>query len=377
MVHAAWLQRTAAPLGALALALSLGACGGHTAAEVQGAPRAPALLADQVRVSEGALKMLSVQPVSQVQALPATAMPAQVAFADDMIASVPAPVAARVVSVHAHAGDVVKQGEVLAVLLSTEALQTRSEVAAARIARDAASTEAQRQQAMHERGVGTEVELRAAQAKLREAQQELSRAQGAAHWLGGGQGDRLEVRAPRTGVVAQRTVGPGAAVEAGTALFMVGDPQSLGVSAQAFEADLAQLRVDAEVSVTLPQLARQVPGRVRHIAAELDKDTRRATVFVALQEAVPNLRPGMQAKVETLGSSARDTVVPVSAVLIKDGSRSIVYVQGDDPGTFSAKDVRLGQPVRGVVPVLDGLALDDRIVTRGGLLLDGAASQML
>lgn len=360
----------------MVLALGLSACGKDKPAEPAAAAPEAALPGGQVRASEGALKMLTIEPVNQIEALPTAALPAQVAFAEDRVASVPAPVAGRLLSVHAHAGDTVKQGDLLAVLVSSDALQTRSDVATARIARDAAATEVSRQQTMHERGVGTEVDLRAAQARLRETQQELSRAQGAAQLLGAGQGGRLEVRAPRAGIVAERNAGPGAAVEAGTALFMVGDAQSLGVAAQAFEADLAQLRVDAPVTVSLPQLSRQVPGRVRQIGAQLDKETRRATVFVTLQEAVPSLRPGMLAKVEALTSAGHDTVVPMSAVLIKDGSRSIVFVERAK-GVFEARDVRLGQPVRGVVPVLDGLKPDDRIVVRGGLLLDGAASQML
>jgi len=39
--------------------------------------------------------------------------------------------------------------------------------------------------------------------------------------------------------------------------------------------------------------------------------------------------------------------------------------------------VQLGQPMRGFIPVLGGLAVGDRIVVRGGLLLDSAASQLL
>ena len=69
-------------------------------------------------------------------------------------------------------------------------------------------------------------------------------------------------------------------------------------------------------------------------------------------------------------------LIPVTAVLIKDGDRSIVYVQVDD-GLFEARNVVLGQPLRGTVPVQSGLQAGDKIVVRGGLLLDGAASQML
>lgn len=115
---------------------------------------------------------------------------------------------------------------------------------------------------------------------------------------------------------------------------------------------------------------------MRTIGAELDKETRRVPVFVTLQEAVPALRPGMLARVDASGPVTQDMVVPVSAVLIKDGNRSIVFVQRDKL-VFEARDVRLGQPVRGVVPVLGGLSAQDRIVVRGGLLLDGAASQLM
>ena len=69
-------------------------------------------------------------------------------------------------------------------------------------------------------------------------------------------------------------------------------------------------------------------------------------------------------------------LIPVTAVLIKDGDRSLVFVQVDE-GVFEARTVVLGQPLRGMVPVQSGLKAGDRIVVRGGLLLDGAASQML
>jgi cobalt-zinc-cadmium efflux system membrane fusion protein len=158
---------------------------------------------------------------------------------------------------------------------------------------------------------------------------------------------------------------------------MVGEPKALGVTAQAYEADVAQIKPGAEVTVSLPQLTRDVRGQVRTIGAELDKETRRVPVFITLQEAVPALRPGMLAKVEASGQAQqREMVIPVTAVLIKDGTRSIVFVQRDKQ-VFEAKDVRLGQPVRGVVPVLGGLSPSDRIVVRGGLLLDGAASQLM
>ncbi|MEG2629895.1 MAG: efflux RND transporter periplasmic adaptor subunit, partial [Comamonas sp.] len=151
---------------------------------------------------------------------------------EDRVASVSVPVTARVVSVNAHVGDMVKAGDVLATLVSPDALRTRYEVAAAKTAHDVAVVESQRQQNMVDKGVGVEVDLRAAQAKLRETSQELSRAQGTAALLGSGGADRIDLRAPRAGIVAERKAIVGSSVEPGSALFMVGDPQSMNVVAE-------------------------------------------------------------------------------------------------------------------------------------------------
>jgi len=68
--------------------------------------------------------------------------------------------------------------------------------------------------------------------------------------------------------------------------------------------------------------------------------------------------------------------VPINAVLIKDGQRSIVFVQVAET-TFEARTVMLGQPSNGFIPVLGGLNPGEKVVVKGGLLLDGSANQLL
>ena len=280
------------------------------------------------------------------------------------------------VSVNAHVGDIVKAGDELATLVSPEALRMRYEVEAARTAKDLAAVEAKRQRIMMDKGVGVEIELRAAQSKLRETEQELARAQGTAALLGSGGGDKIVLRATRAGVVAERNAVPGASAEAGSALFLVGDPRAMGVVADVFEGDLGQVRPGTAVKVDVPQLAATLAGKVRYVGAALDKESRRASVVVELSEQNPELRPGMQAKVGVQLSSQQQILIPVTAVLIKDESRSVVYVQHENQ-QFEARTVTLGRPTRGLVPEIDGLKVGEKIVVRGGLLLDGAASQLL
>ena len=64
--------------------------------------------------------------------------------------------------------------------------------------------------------------------------------------------------------------------------------------------------------------------------------------------------------------------IPTSSVLVKDGGRTVVFVQRD-PRTVVEREVELGAPVAGRAPVLAGLLASDTIVTRGALLLDGQA----
>lgn len=367
--------RSAIGMAAFAAAVLVTGCDASRATQDVSKPAAE-LPKGVVHVRPESLKMLEIAVVADPTGLQMAWAPAHVAFVEDRVASVSVPVTARVVSVSAHVGDMVKAGDVLATLVSPDALRTRYEVAAAKTAHDVALVESQRQQNMVDKGVGVDVDLRAAQAKVRETSQELSRAQGTAALLGSGGTDRIDLRAPRAGIVAERKAIVGSSVEPGSALFMVADPQSMNVVAEVFETDLPSIRLGSSVSVEIAQLPKPLKGTVRHLGATLDKESRRAAVVVELSEQNPALRPGMQARVGVQLTNQHEMLIPVAAVLIKDESRSVVFVQleGD---RFEARTVSLGRPSRGMVPVISGLKVGEKIVVRGGLLLDGAAAQLL
>lgn len=362
-------------VAALAIATVLAGCDVSRATEEK-QTLAELLPKGFIHVKPESVKMLDIAAVADLQGVQMAWAPAHVAFVEDRVASVSVPVSARVQTVSAHVGDMVKAGDLLATLVSPDALRTRYDVAAAKTAHDVAVVEAQRQQTMVDKGVGVEVDLRAAQAKVRETSQELGRAQGTAALLGSGGGDRIELRAPRAGIVAERKAVVGTSAEPGAALFTIGDPQAMNVVAEVFESDLPGILVGSSVQVEVPQLPKPLKGTVRYLGATLDKESRRAAVVVALSEQNPVLRPGMQAKVGVQLSNLQQMLIPVSAVLIKDESHSVVYVQHEN-SQFEARVVTLGRPSRGLVPVISGLKVGEKIVVRGGLLLDGAASQLL
>ena len=84
----------------------------------------------------------------------------------------------------------------------------------------------------------------------------------------------------------------------------------------------------------------------------------------------------MLAEVALRIGAAQGISVPVSAVLIKDGKRRVVYVERSD-GTFEAREVQTGRNREGRVVILQGLTAGERVVVRGALLLDTQAEQLL
>lgn len=63
--------------------------------------------------------------------------------------------------------------------------------------------------------------------------------------------------------------------------------------------------------------------------------------------------------------------IPESAV-IDTGARKIVYVEVM-PGVYDSRAVQLGHRTEGFYPVVEGLALGDRVVSRGSFLIDAEA----
>lgn len=332
----------------------------------------------EVHLQTASLQMLQIETVAERRDTQTLWAPARIAFRDDRVSAVGAPAAGRIVQVHANIGDVVAVGQPLATLASPDALRQRAEASNAEVARGLAASEAQRQRLMVERGIGVEMERVAAEARLSEATQELARARGTVGLLGGGAADRIVLRAPRAGVVATRRATVGAAVDSSSEpLFLVGDPAAVWVVAEVFESDLAGLREGAVANIESSSLNQPIRGRVQRIGGAVNEETRRAPVFISVDGAAPaTFRPGMLARVGLEVSAPAGLVIPLSAVLIKDERRSIVFVQRGET-VFQARDVQLGTPTRGFIPVLGGLVAGDRIVVRGGLLLDSAASQLL
>ena len=338
----------------------------------------PAKAESGVSLSSPALKYLTVRPAGEtpVQII-SRVLPGRLAMRPQALASLGAPAAGRVASVQVRPGERIVAGAVLASIQSSDAAATRAALEQATVKAAAADEALRRQNEMMGRGVGLEVERLEAETAAREAHSELERAKLASALLGAGNGDLITLRAPSAGVVMKVKTSVGAIVTpGGDSLVDLSDTSRPWLVADVSEADAATVAKGQKAAVFVPSLNRRLDGVVDGLGSDVDPETRRLPIYVALQGDVSGLTPGMQAEMRFADDGGGALMLPVEAVLIKDGKRNIVYVQQAD-GSFAAREVRTGLSKGGMVPILDGLKRGERVVVKGALLLDGEAEQLL
>jgi cobalt-zinc-cadmium efflux system membrane fusion protein len=330
-----------------------------------------------VQLQPAQKQFLTIEPVNASQAADVLVLPGRVTFGPQAQSAIGATAAGRVVALLVRAGQVVKAGAPLLTLESADAALARAglDQAATRLA--AAESVYRRNVMMVEKGVGLESERQEAELRLKEARIEHARAEQAVTLIGAGHGTRLTVRAPSDGIVMSIRVTAGATVApGGEPLLELGDPARLQVVAQASESDLSRISVGQEADVELPALPARLAARVESFSPRVDPESRRTQIYLSLPKRIDGLRAGMMAQVSLRVHGDAGIVIPVSAVLIKDGKRRVVYVERPD-GTFQARDVRTGRSQDGRVVILQGLAPGERVVVKGALLLDTQAAQLL
>lgn len=364
--------------GLIALALLVAGCSdknGPAAAPHAGS--APKAAAKSPQVTAAQKQFLTIEAIRASEAPEVLSLPGRVTFRPQAQAAVGATTAGRVAALLVRDGELVKAGTPLLTIDSADAAAARAALDQATTKLATAESVYRRNAEMVARGVGLEFERQEAEARLKEARAEHERARATVNLIGAGQGSRITVRAPADGVVMAIRAAVGAAVApGGEPLVELGDPNRLQVVAQVLEGDLRRIAVGQDAEVELPALAGRVPARVESFNPRVDPESRRAQVYLALAKPVDGLRAGMLAQVALRVGAEAGISVPVSAVLIKDGKRRIVYVERPD-GVLEARDVQTGHSRDGQVLILQGLAPGERVVVRGALLLDTQAEQLL
>jgi len=276
--------------------------------------------------------------------------------------TVSAQVAGRIEAVHFDVDDYVKKGDLLVEIRSASqraALKSaRAKLNEAQARLDEAESEYRRIEEIYRQKLVAKMKLDQASATLKSARARLDSAKA-------GVAEALElvahtsVRAPYSGIVTKRDAEVGEMASVGRALMSGLSLESLRISVELPQREVASIRRHDHARVILPSggsLA--VAGLLLFPVA--DPESHAFRVRLQLPQGDHGLLPGMFAKVAFVTGSAMKLLVPVQSVVYR-GEVTGIYVVSE-AGEVSFRQLRLGRHFgEGEIEVLAGLEAGEQV----------------
>ena len=182
-----------------------------------------------------------------------------------------------------------------------------------------------------------------------------------------------------SGIVTKKMIEEGNYVKEGQGLFMISNLNTVWADFDAYEKQLSSIKIGDEISIsTNAEPNKNINAKISFIDPVLNTSTRTVIVRTELKNNEGVLKPGMFIQGHLTPKNATKKreallVVPKTAVLWT-GKRSVVYVK--IPGTepiFQMREILLGNDIGDSYEIIEGLSLNEEIVTNGTFTVDAAA----
>ena len=183
----------------------------------------------------------------------------------------------------------------------------------------------------------------------------------------------LTLYAPVSGIVVEKDVLAGQAVQAGQPLYTIVDLSEVWIEAELREADAGVIREGDAATVEIPAFpGRPLRGRVEYVYPTLQQQARTLKARVAIPNPEGRLKPGMFATVHLSAPGRTALTVPLAA-LVRTGQRQVVFVDMGS-GQIMPNEVETGRIAGNQAEVLSGLEPGQRVVTSAQFLLDSESN---
>jgi membrane fusion protein, heavy metal efflux system len=286
-------------------------------------------------------------------------------------------------------GSVVRPGEIIFEIESTEFAEARAAYARARAGRRLTEATADREADLFAKRICPEKDLIEARAALASAIADQDAAVERLIALGlsradiraletEGEGGRapatvLPVTAPIAGRILERNLSVGETVAPGDKLLLIGETSRVWVVANVYERDLAALAGSAgspiAAQVSVPAFPGRVfPGVVERVSGMFDETSRTTTARVVVDNPEFLLRPGMFASVRIFQPAGEPVPAVPEESILDDEGRAFTFVRAMPP-YFFRRPVVTGRRWNGWVEITEGLTGGEVVVSRGAFLL--------
>src|SRR6267378_1862302 len=368
-------------------------------------PGASKATASRFVPSEAVWASLSVEPVSERGFRAEHATEGKIAVNEESSTPIFSPYAGRVTKLLVKPSDTVERGQPLFVIEATDTVQGLNDFVAALSALNTARSKLNLTQIVEKRASDlyagkavplkdwqqAQADLAAAQNDMRSSETAVEAARNRLRILGRTDEEiavfqekrqispDTPIYSPIEGTVVQRKIGPGQYISSGATdpAFVIGNLSTVWLTAFVRETDASNVSVGQDIVFSvLAAPGRTYHARINYVASAFDSATRRLLVRATVDNKDGVLKPEMFANVTLYSSgnlSRADMLgIPRNAV-IYEGDVSKIWVARDDQ-SIELRQVKLGLTNGKMVQVLAGVWLGEKVITKGSLFIDRAAT---
>ena len=311
---------------------------------------------------------IAVEPIAAAGVGTEILAPATVAAAPGSEAVIVSRAAGAIQLIRRRLGDVVRAGDVLAVVESPDAAAMAADRKVAQAKAGLARKTYERESSLYQQGVTPRQDMEAAKVALDVAEAEAQRASAvaqAAHLASDGRS--VAVVSPIAGKITAQSATLGAFVAPQAELFRVAGSGAVQVEASVTAGDTSRIAPGSEAAIVLAN-GSPVPARVQAVTPTAMGSSRTATVVVVPTQATDRLvvGEGVQVRLRTQPGDAAALSVPEDAVQNLDGN-DVLFVRTEQG--FRAQPVLIGTRSGGAAQILSGAHAGEQVATRNAFLL--------
>ncbi|CAH9018080.1 Cobalt-zinc-cadmium resistance protein CzcB [Candidatus Nitrosacidococcus sp. I8] len=293
---------------------------------------------------------------------------------EDETVKIFSPLDGRVIEVIANIGQQVESDQPLAAIQSSDfdTLQTEYRKAASNMV--FMKKRLARQQELYEHGIAARKELEEVQAGYTDAKTSLKYAES----LLSPYGNPLHstkwfyLKSPLTGTIVQRSINPGQQLnpnQEGQPLFVVTNPTSLWAQLDTTEENLPYLVPNKQIIVTSKSYPKaRFSGEITYISDFVDSTTRTVKVLAKIPNPDRKLKAQMYVTAQIpIHAQPNPAVIAKAVVLDKDKFYVFINIE---KGKYIRRQVEVGIENQGMIPILSGLQVGDKVVSEEAIYLN-------
>lgn len=322
-------------------------------------------------IPDTVMKTLTIDTVINSQLVSSITLTGKIGTNDDHVIPVYSLVSGNVQDIKVVLGDYVTEGQVLAVVKSSEMAQYSSDLLNAETNLRIAQLNLRKTIDMYHGGLASMPDSLNAEVAVQQAKAELDRVHRVLKINGGNTQGEFVVKAPISGFIVQKAATNNMTIRGdnSTSLFTISDLKNVWVQANVYESNISLIHLGESVDVTtLAYPGKVFSGKVDKVMNVLDPTSKVMKVRVILPNPEYALKPEMYASITVNNKENRRCLSVPSHAVIFDHSQYYVLVFNNN-SDVKITPVQVINTVGNRTYLSGGVNPGDRVISKEAILI--------